>query len=87
MNDNRRYLRLNHQANINITFASGETVKSHTKDISDGGLLIQCPNHPTLKEGELAEVVVLGIEGAIPRPVKIIRIDLNGLIALQFTTP
>jgi hypothetical protein len=86
MNENRCFLRVNHRASINITFASGETIKAYTQDISDGGLLIDCPSHPPVKEGDLAEVVVLGIQEAIPRPVKIMRIDYKGNIAVQFIT-
>lgn len=86
MKENRSSLRINYQANINITFASGETIKAHTKDISDGGLLIACPTHPPIEEGDLAEVIVLDIEEAIPRPVKIIRVDYRGFIAVQFVT-
>jgi c-di-GMP-binding flagellar brake protein YcgR len=86
MKENRCSLRVNYRANINITFASGETIKASTRDISDGGLLIDCPAHPPVKEGDLAEVVVLGIQDAIPRPVEIVRIDYKGNIAIQFIT-
>jgi len=84
MKDNRHFLRLSHHANINITFANGETMKAHTKNMSDDGLYVECPNHPLLKSGEIAEIVVIGIEGAIPCPVKIIRIDCSGGFAVQF---
>ena len=86
MKDKRCSIRVNHRASINITFASGETIKASTQDISDGGLLIDCPAHPPVKEGDLAEVVVLGIQDAIPRPVEIMRIDYKGSIAVQFIT-
>jgi len=84
MKEHRQFLRLNHRAEINIVFSSGETMKAYTKDMSDGGLFVVCPNHPTVKTGELAEIVVIGIEGAVPRPVKIVRIDPVGGIAVQF---
>ena len=86
MKEKRCYLRLNYRASINITFASGETIEASTRDMSDGGLLIDCPTHPPIKEGDLAEVVVLGIEGAVPRPVEIRRIDDKGGIGVQFIT-
>ena len=85
MKDNRYSLRLNHRADINIVFASGEAIKAQTWNISDGGLFIECPDHPTLKKGELAEIIVLGIQEAIPRPVKITRIDSKGGIAVRFS--
>lgn len=85
MSDNRTSLRLNHRAEINIIFSSGETLKAHTRNMSDGGLLIECPYHPELKAGELIEIIVIGIEGAVPRPVKIIRADPSeGGIGVQF---
>ena len=87
MKENRCFLRVNYRANINITFASGETIKAYTLNIADGGLLIDCPAHPPVKEGDLAEVVVLDIQDAVPRPVEIMRIDNKGHIAVQFITP
>lgn len=85
MKENRNFVRLNHRANITIKFACGETMKAHTQNMSDGGLYIHCPGHPALKEGELAEVVVMGIEDAIPRSIKIMRIDSRGGIGVEFT--
>ena len=75
MNEEQRSIRLNHSANINIIFASGKTMTAHTKNMSDSGLLIKCPKHAEIKEGGVMEVIVLGIEGALPRQVKIVRID------------
>ena len=86
MKEQRCYLRLNYRANINITFASGETIEASTRNMSDGGLLIDCPTHPPVKEGDLAEVIVLGIQDAMPRPVEIRRIDDKGCIGVQFIT-
>ena len=86
MKEKRCFLRVNYRASINITFATGEIIKAYTRDISDGGLLIDCPTHPPVKEGDLAEVVVLGIQDAVPRPVEILRIDYKGYIAVQFIT-
>ncbi len=84
MRENRRYLRFVHRASINITFATGETMKAYTRNMSDGGLLIQCPNPPEIKVGDLAEVIVLGIQDAVSRPVKIIRIDSEEILAVEY---
>ena len=86
MKEKRCYLRLNYRASINITFASGETSEASTRNMSDGGLFIDCPTHPPVKKGDLAEVIVLGIQDAVSRPVEIIRIDDKGGIAVQFIT-
>jgi len=85
MKENRDYLRLVHRADISITFASGETLKGHTWNISEGGLLVECSGHPTLKEGDVLQIVVLGIQDAVPRIVKVIRIDTGEKIAFEFT--
>jgi len=84
MKENRQFLRLEHHANINITFAKGEVMKASTHNMSDDGLYVECSSHPALKIGDVAEVVVLGIEGAIPRPVKVIRINSDDGFAVQF---
>jgi len=84
MKDNRQFLRLDHHANINVTFAKGEVMKAHTQNMSDGGLYVRCSNHPLLKLGDVAEIVVLGIEDAIPQSVKVIRIDSEDGFAVQF---
>lgn len=84
MKDNRQFLRLNHHADIDVVFSNGEVMKSYTQNLSDDGLYIRCPEHPVLKQGERAEIVVLDIEDAIPRPVKIIRVDQGLGFAVQF---
>jgi hypothetical protein len=86
MKENRRHIRINHRAELNITFSSGETVTAYTRDMSDGGLfIVLCPGHPPVKAGDVATIIVLAIQDAVPRQVEIIRADSNSGIAVQFT--
>lgn len=86
MIENRRHLRITHRAELNVTFATGETVIAHTRDMSDGGLfIILCPDHPPIKTGDILKIIVLAIQDAVPREVEIIRADSKGGIAVKFT--
>ncbi len=86
MNENRANPRIAHRQGINITFGSGETMKAYTENMSNNGLLITCQNYPSVNVGDIAEIVVVGIEDPVPRNVKVIRLDGDDKIALQFLT-
>ena len=84
MKEYRQHIRLVHRAGVNITFASGETIKTQTYDMSNGGLFISCTEHPPLREGDLAEIIVLGIQDAVQRPIQITRIEPDRGFAIEF---
>jgi len=84
MKDHRQHPRLLHRASINLTFSSGVSVKTHTIDMSNGGLFIYCADHPEVQVGDTAEVIVNGIQDPVARPIKIIRVEPNKGFGIEF---
>lgn len=84
MKELRQHPRLLHRASVNLTFNSGQTITTHTIDMSNGGLFIYCTDHPEVQLGDILEVIVNGIQDPIARPIKIIRVETEKGFGIEF---
>ncbi len=84
MKELRQHPRLLHRASVNLTFNSGQTIITHTIDMSNGGLFIYCTDHPEVQLGDILEVIVNGIQDPIARPIKIIRVETGKGFGIEF---
>jgi len=84
MKELRQHPRLLHRASVNLTFNSGQTITTHTIDMSNGGLFIYCTDHPEVQLGDILEVIVNGIQDPIARPIKIIRVETGKGFGIEF---
>lgn len=84
MKEHRQHSRLLHRASINLTFPSGETITTHTIDMSNGGLFISCTNHPEVQLGDLLEIIVNDIQEPVARPIKVRRVEPGKGFAVEF---
>jgi len=84
MKELRQHPRLLHRASVNLTFNSGQTITTHTIDMSNGGLFIYCTDHPEVQLGDILEVIVNGIQDPIARPIKIIRVEIGKGFGIEF---
>jgi len=84
MKELRQHPRLLHRASVNLTFNSGQTITTHTIDMSNGGLFIYCTDHPEVQLGDTLEVIVNGIQDPIARPIKIIRVETGKGFGIEF---
>ncbi len=84
MKELRQHPRLLHRASVNLTFNSGQTITTHTIDMSNGGLFIYCTDHLEVQLGDILEVIVNGIQDPIARPIKIIRVETGKGFGIEF---
>jgi len=84
MKELRQHPRLLHRASVNLTFNSGQTITTHTIDMSNGGLFIYCTDHPEVQLGDILEVIVNGIQDPIARPIKVIRVETGKGFGIEF---
>jgi len=87
MKDLRQHPRLLHRASINLTFTSGQTISTHTIDMSNGGLFIAYTDQSQVQEGDILEVIVNDIENPIARGIKIIRVVPGKGFGIEFIDP
>ncbi len=87
MTELRQHPRLLHRASINLTFASGHTISTHTIDMSNGGLFIAYTDQSQVQEGDILEVIVNGIENPVARDIKIIRVEPGKGFGIEFVEP
>jgi len=86
MKENRRHVRLIHRASIKVTLKN-QTTTAYTRDISDSGLFILHFTHTenlTININDIFEITVIGIQDALPRKVRVVRIEPDKGIAVEF---
>ncbi|MDP3330942.1 MAG: PilZ domain-containing protein [Methylococcaceae bacterium] len=79
----RRHLRLAHRAKIQLC-SKDEVVIAYTRDLSESGLYVLGGFNSAPLPGDILEVIVLGIEDALPRRVVVIRVDDGSGFAVEF---
>lgn len=85
MSTNRKYPRLNHFAEIKVTFESAQSIIAKLRDLSEGGLFLLCSDTTDFAIGDRVTVQTLEFAGAPEQQAEIVRIEDGVGMAVKFT--